>query len=149
MKFNYIFVSIALIILSLSKIAAQEDIVNWSFEIENIDDKKVLKATANIKNGWFIYSQHIEDGPIPTSFKLKQASVDAFTAVTLKEETTPIKIYSELFEAEVLKFKGEAIFTISVDDYKSGDIITGSVMYMSCDKSKCLPPRSVDFEVKI
>lgn len=148
MKFKYIIVSFVFFILSMHEAIAQENIVKWTFEVESNDGANVLKATADIKEGWFIYSQHTDDGPIPTSFELNQASGDPLTIV-FNEETTPIKNYSELFEAEVIKFKDEAIFMISLDDYKSGDNISGFVTYMSCDKSKCLPPRSVDFEVKI
>ncbi len=134
--------------LSLTQSVAQADIVKWTFEVETVDEKTVLKATADIKSGWFIYSQHTDDGPIPTSFELSQESGELNTTV-FEEQTIPIKNYSELFEAEVIKFKDEAIFTYSVEGYKSGDTISGSVIYMSCDKSKCLPPKSVDFEVKI
>jgi Tfp pilus assembly protein PilP len=148
MKLQYLLAGILLLALSLSQASAQSDIVKWTFEIENADGKNLLKATADIKNEWFMYSQHTDEGPIPTSFEMKQASGELVTVV-FQEVTTPIKKYSELFEAEVIKFQDEAIFTYSLEGYKSGDIISGSVTYMSCDKSKCLPPKSVDFEVKI
>jgi len=135
--------------ISSSPVISQSDIVDWTYEIINENDSKQLKITADIKSGWFIYSQHTDpDGPIPTAFSISiTGSDDEISQV--KEVTKPIRNYSELFEVEVLKFKNEVIFTQVLPDAKEGDVISGTVTYMSCDKSRCLPPKTVPFEVKI
>ncbi|MDA8693168.1 protein-disulfide reductase DsbD N-terminal domain-containing protein [Saprospiraceae bacterium] len=149
MNLKYLLFSLFLIGISISQSNAQKDIVDWTFEIKEVDGIKTLVATGDISEGWYIYSQHTDDeGPIPTSFEIKDAS-GKMTSVVFEEETTPIKKYSELFEVEVLKFKDKAIFTYELDDKSDIKLITGALEYMSCDKSRCLPPKLVEFEAKI
>ena len=149
MKLNYIIFSLFLVGISLSQSNAQEDVVDWSFEIEELDGKMTLVATGDISEGWYIYSQHTDpDGPIPTSFEIKDAS-GTMTTVVFEEKKSPIKKYSDLFGVEVLKFKDKTIFTYELDGDADIKQITGAVEYMSCDKSRCLPPKLVEFEAKI
>lgn len=146
MKFIQLFL---FILLTSAAAVGQSEIVDWTYKIVEENDEKLLHITADIQPGWFIYSQHTDpDGPIPTAFSISVSGSDAdLNDVT--EVTEPIKQYSELFEVEVIKFKGKVTFTQKLPDVNNGDVISGDVTYMSCDKSRCLPPKTIPFEVKI
>ena len=57
--------------------------------------------------------------------------------------------FDEMFELEVTKFKGKPVFYQIVHCTKKGTKLKGELTYMCCDNSKCLPPKTVDFEVVI
>ena len=149
MKIKCLLLSFICIGISFTQSHAQKDIVDWTFEITEVDGVRTLVATGDIADGWFIYSQKTApDGPIPTSFQIKDAS-EALVTVEFEEKTTPLKKYSELFGVEVSKFKDKAIFAYELDPKLDIKLISGVVEYMSCDKSRCLPPKLIEFEAKI
>ena len=61
-----------LLLLALPFVVSAQiyDPVTWSFTQEQISPDEIeLKFTADIEEGWYLYSQTIEDdGPVPTSF---------------------------------------------------------------------------------
>lgn len=147
MTFKYI-ITVAFLAFVLPQESAAQDVADWTFEIVEMDGEKSLKATAAIKDGWFIYSQHVgEDGPIPTSFDFNKG--EDLVTIELVEASEAIKNYSELFGMEVIKYKDEAVFTFAINESMSEGMLSGEVTYMACDKSRCLPPVSIPFEVKL
>ena len=147
MTYKYI-IAVIFLAFVLPQESSSQDVADWSFEIVEIDDEKLLKATASIKEGWFIYSQHVgEDGPIPTSFDFQKG--EDLVTIELEEASEAIKNFSELFGMEVIKYKNEAVFTFAIDESMSESKLSGEVTYMACDKSRCLPPVSIPFEVKL
>ena len=147
MIFKYI-IAVVFLVFVLPLKSSSQDVADWTFEIIEMDGEKSLKATASIKEGWFIYSQHVgEDGPIPTSFDLQKG--EELVTIELEETSEAIKNYSELFGMEVIKYKDEAVFTFAIDESMSESMLSGEVTYMACDKSRCLPPVSIPFDVKL
>ena len=127
---------------------AQNDIVDWNYEISTQEGETFLTITGAIKTGWVIYSQHTDpDGPIPTSIDIEENSAFSLEGDVI-EETEPIIQHSELFDVEVKKFKDEVVFVQKIVGYESGTLISGTVEFMCCDKSRCLPPKIISFEVK-
>ncbi len=120
--------------------------VKWSFDVTiNDDGVHTLTSTADIKDGWVIYSQHTgEGGPVPMSFSYSENST---TIGKTKEISKSIKQKSKLFETEVVKFKNKAVFTQAFNPNKGEKSISGSVRFMACDNLRCLPPTQVPFDI--
>lgn len=124
--------------------------VKWSFMSKSLgDDVFELTMTANMDDGWSIYSQHTsDDGPVPTSFEFESEN---FKSLSEMEEIGEKKEGMDpLFEVNVIKFtKGPVVFKkkLKVTDYTQP--IAGYVTYMTCDDTRCLPPTDVDFSFKV
>jgi len=115
--------------------------VNWEFNIKNKSETEVeFVATANMQTGWVIYSQNTDEGgPIPTHFTLEGKNV------MFEEKTIPDSVFDEMFDMKVLKFKNKAVFAIRlpVSDSKR---VRGTVAFMTCDGTRCLPPKEIQFD---
>ena len=92
---------------------AQLNPVSWSFSAEQIKDLEYnLVITANIADGWSVYSQFMDSnqGAIPTSFEF-------FTngAIELVGQTTESGFkkdgFDKLFNIRLVKFSKKAKFT--------------------------------------
>jgi len=142
---------ILLFVLSVvvtSSITAQiEDLVQWSAELN--EEQSAITLKAEMKGDWVIYSQHTDpEGPIPLEFEFE--AVDGVEYVGPVEEiTVPITKMSELFGVEVIKFEQSAEFSQAIKIKAKSGVIKGNVTFMTCDASRCLPPKTVPFEVKI
>ena len=83
--------------------------------MENID----LVATADIKKGWYLYSQDNDrmKDPVPTSFTFSESSTNSMIQ-DVKEEGELIKKHDDLFEMVISKYKSKVVFR---QRYKSTD----------------------------
>jgi len=120
--------------------------VTWSFSSKQVSDTEFdLILTAGIDNNWHLYSQFIgEGGPVPTSFKFKP-SPDYTLVGKVSESPKPKKIYEKVFEMEVAFFERKATFTQKVKLKVPASKIKGTLTFMVCDDSQCLPPEDLDF----
>ncbi|MBI5915024.1 MAG: hypothetical protein HY842_06575 [Bacteroidetes bacterium] len=141
----------ALAFFTASAVFAQENPVKWSYEAKKIADGPTgagqydLVFTANIQDGWYVYSQYLEsdDGPIRTSFHFDEnASVEL--PGKNKEEGHKYEGYDDLFGMNIIKFSGRPTFTQRVRTV-SPATLTGYLEFMTCDNEKCLPPAEVKF----
>ena len=85
--------------------------VKWSFDTEKIgDDEYKVKFTADVEDGWAIYSQFIEEGgPIATSFEIDEnGDLELIDSVVEPEENETK--YDEMFDMELIKLKGQVEF---------------------------------------
>jgi len=124
--------------------------VTWSFSNKQVSDTEFdLVLTANIDNGWHLYSQFIADGgPVATSFKFKP-SPDYALVGKVTESPKPKKIYEKVFEMEVAFFEKKAVFTQKVKLKVPDAKIKGTLTFMVCDDSQCLPPEDLDFSFDV
>jgi thiol:disulfide interchange protein len=124
--------------------------VTWSFSNKQVSDTEFdLVLTASIDNSWHLYSQFIADGgPVPTSFKFNP-SPDYVLVGKVAESPKPKKVYEKVFEMDVAFFEKKAVFTqkikLKVPDAK----IKGTLTFMVCDDSQCLPPEDLDFSFDV
>jgi len=120
--------------------------VTWSFSNKQLSDTEFdLILTASIDNSWHLYSQFIgEGGPVPTSFKFKP-SPDYTLVGKVSESPKPKKIFEKVFEMEVAFFEKKATFTQKVRLKVPASKIKGTLTFMVCDDSQCLPPEDIDF----
>lgn len=133
--------------ISIQLQAQTDDLVVWTAEYDNATSSVTLTAT--MKDDWVIYSQKTDpEGPIPLEIEFE--ALDGVEYIGEVEELTkPIIIMSEMFGVEVIKFKEKAVFVQEVKTSETANIIKGNVTFMTCDSKRCLPPKTVPFEVKI
>ncbi|PLX10337.1 MAG: thiol:disulfide interchange protein, partial [Marinilabiliales bacterium] len=119
--------------------------VKWDFSKEKIsDDEYELIFTATIDHKWHLYSQDIPMSPPATTFKFNESD-DYELLGKVSEESPVIEEYDPNFEMELKYFANEAIFKQKVKILGSNAKITGSLEFMCCDDTRCLPPTDVDF----
>lgn len=125
---------------------AAQNYVSWEFSYSDEDNQ--LVAQASIAEGWHLYSQTATQdfGPIPTSFTFKPTDDYTLVGETLEDE--PITEYDPNFEDELQFFKNNATFVQEVI-VESPTTIEGTVTFMVCNESICMPPRDIDFIIEV
>ncbi len=129
-----------------------ENPVSWSYEAK----KKTagiyeIVITAAIEHPWHIYSQNTgENGPIPTQISFKNNPLVTVTKGKAKEIGKLEKIFDKNFNTNVLSFSEKVQF-IQIVKVKAGikTNVSGTVYYMVCNDSKCLPPVKKSFDLKL
>jgi hypothetical protein len=126
--------------------------VSWSFSSKRISDKTFeVHITANIQSGWHLYSQSQPDDAIaiPTNvtinnnplLKLDGKLKEVGKMEKFKDKTLGISAhqYSKKVDfIQVVKLKSNAKTNIS-----------GNVEFQTCDDKKCLPPKTVNFNIAL
>ena len=123
--------------------------VQWEFSKEDLgNDEYNLFFTANIDDGWYLYSQFIEDdGPLPTSFNFFES--DKYELIGKTNEEEPVKEYDPNFDMVLSYFTKEAVFSQKVKAISPDAQVDGELMFMVCDATQCLPPEYVDFSYNL
>ena len=125
------------------------DPVQWEIALYATGDQSAtLMATAEIEEGWHVYSNDNDplDGPIPTSFTLSTEGVEAGNL----QECTPEVHYDPNFDKDVKSFEGKVRWALDVS--WSGDApesVAGLLTYMTCDDTKCIFPPDVEFNIAL
>lgn len=126
--------------------------VSWNFASKKISDNVYeVQMIASIQGGWHLYSQSQPKDAIaiPTSFqftsnplvlldgKVKEAGkVEHFTD---KDLGVSANQYSKMVVfSQKVKLKGKVKSNVS-----------GNVTYQTCDDKKCLPPKTVTFNIAL
>ncbi len=120
--------------------------VKWDFSKNKISENEyelVFKATIDHK--WHLYSQDIPMSPPATTFRFDKG--DGFELLgKVSEESSVIEEYDPNFEMVLKYYANEAIFKQKVKITSPNTKISGSLEFMCCDDTKCLPPADVDFD---
>lgn len=121
--------------------------VKWEFIAEEGGENTyLLKSTAKVQEGWFIYSQNIEEGgPVPTSFMFEEDTNYELIGKVEEISDHTYSGYDKIFEMDVTKFKKSVTFQQKVKVKDPNQEIKGSLEFMTCDDTRCLPPEFVDF----
>lgn len=145
------------IIFGTNNIVAQlESPVSWEFKVAdqpNIMGLYELTYTATIEDKWHMYSQYLpnpNEGPLPTVFAYDTSELYSIVG-KVAEETTPHSEFDDVFEVNVNYFEGKVVFKqlVKLENIKQGATVKGSVSYMVCNESTCLPPTDVAFDIEI
>lgn len=144
MKYTYLLI-LALFANSFP-IAAQDNPVTWSFFAEKTGtDEYTITYSADVKPGWYIYSQHTDaGGPIPTAFYMNDDTVELVGEAV--EEGKKKEGIDDLFGVNVIKFSGLVLFRQKIKA-KAGTSVAGYLEFMACDDEQCLPPKEEEFEI--
>ena len=142
---------IALLIVASFKITAQiYDPVSWGFSYEKKSANKFeLIFTATIELKSHIYSMDVPaGGPIPTTFRFDTIPGFALDGKPF-EVTKPDEIFDEAFGYKIKTFSKKAEFRQKITANSPSFSATGAVNFMACNNATCLPPRDVEFSIKI
>ncbi|AUP79979.1 protein-disulfide reductase DsbD domain-containing protein [Flavivirga eckloniae] len=127
------------------------DPVTWKTSVNKISDTEYeLTATATIEEGWHLYSQSVpEDGPRPTVFTFE--SSPNFLKKGNTKEGKGHEVNDPIFEMLIKYFDTKAAFKQRIKlktDNKTFEI-KGTVEFMVCNDTMCLPPKEVDLVFNI
>ena len=121
--------------------------VSWTFSHEMLSDNEFeLSFTANIDEGWYIYSQSLaDDGPVPTEFTFQETNNYKLLGDVIEEKSN--EEYDPNFDMMLKFFKDKTTFKqrVSLEDISQSVTIKGEIYYMTCDDKQCLPPEIVEF----
>lgn len=125
---------------------AQQSPVKWSYEAKKVAEGTYdLVFTANISDGWYVYSQYLEsdDGPIRTSIRYDENAAVKMDGKNV-EDGHKYEGYDDLFGMNIIKFSGQPTFTQRVKITKA-TTLAGNIEFMTCDSERCLPPVEIPF----
>lgn len=127
------------------------DPTRWNFSVKHLKgDNYVFVAECKIEPGWHLYSTRpVEgDGPIPTSFTFEKSNQYQITGKL--EESKPIVKKEPVFDnIELAFFENKAVFKQKFTVKSIGKIrFKGSVEFMLCNESQCLPPDIREFDIE-
>jgi hypothetical protein len=134
----------------LSSFSQTQNPVTWkvAFNASSAVEGEIIISAA-IEPGWHTYSQRpTTDGPIPTSFSFTPSK--QYELIGKTEESNAHEEFDKAFEAKTFIFTGKAEFKQKIKiTGKPGFIIPFKVEFMSCNDRMCLPPKTVDLNVKV
>lgn len=128
-----------------------KDPVSWTFEAKKKSaDTYEVVLSATIQGKWHIYSQKTgKGGPIPTKVSFKANPLLSMSG-EVKEIGKIEKVYDEIFQTDVLYLSNKVQYVQTVKlKGKAKTNITGTIDYMVCDDSQCLPPSKKTFDIKL
>jgi len=121
--------------------------VSWTFSHKMLSENEVeLNFTANIDEGWYIYSQSLsDDGPVPTEFTFQEAKNYKLLGNVIEEKAK--EEYDPNFDMMLKFFKNKTTFKqrVLLENITQSISIKGEIYYMTCDDKQCLPPELVEF----
>ena len=137
-----------IILLSLMVVSASAQIlepVKWSFSSRNTGiNEYELIFKASIDNRWHLYSQDIPQAPPATTFTFKKDS--SYTLLgKVKEVGNVIQEFDKNFNMELKYYADSVSFVQKVKIKGDGTTVKGTLNFMCCDDTQCLPPKDVDF----
>lgn len=121
--------------------------VQWTFTDNKVADKTYeLKMTAVVASPWHIYSQATpEGGPVPTKVTFNKNPLILLQG-SPEEKGNVIKKYEDVFNVDVIYFDRKVEFVQRVKLKGNAKTkLSGTVEYMVCNDTQCLPPTQVPF----
>lgn len=123
--------------------------VKWSYSVKKMNaTEATVYIRATIDKGWHLYSQLArEGGPTPTKFTFTTSK--SFEKVGKVIEPKPITMFEPAFMMEISYFETTAIFQQKIKLKDPNPVIAGKVEFMACNDSMCMPPTTVNFNIKV
>ncbi|WP_236969514.1 protein-disulfide reductase DsbD domain-containing protein [Membranihabitans marinus] len=143
-----VLISIGFVNITMAQIVKP---VDWSFSSVKKGDNSIdVVLTADIDPGWHIYSQFTpEGGPIPTEVTFVANRAVEITGEVREEGKMEAKM-DEMFGVEVKSYANSVDFKQSVKlKIPVTTYLMGSVEFMVCDNTRCLPPEVKTFKIKL
>ena len=95
---------------------------------------------------WHIYSvKNPPGGAEPTSIKVKEGNIIG----AIKEKGKLKSVYDKEFQVTQNYYESTVDFVQLVKVNSSAKKITGNIVYMVCNDRQCLPPKDVEFNIKL
>lgn len=126
--------------------------VKWRFSVKMVSPTEgKITITSIIDKPWHIYgTQKVPNGPVPTSFDFTGSKGIKFINEIKPSQPAEAKL-DPSFNQKLYMWSGKISF---VRNFKlTGDVkdavIKGSVKFMCCDDTNCMPPKTQSFNIKI
>ena len=150
MKNIFSLVSVLFVAMSLQA-QLTKDPVQWTYAATKKADKVyTVTVTATLAAPWHIYSQNTpKGGPVATKFSFKANPLFSLDGAVNEDGKLEV-IHDENFGVDVKYFSNKVVFVQTVKlkaNVKTN--ISGTVEYMVCNDSKCLPPKKLPFDIKL
>ena len=146
-----IFLLLSLFFIAASAFSQIADPVKWTYTATKKADKVYeITYTATVDKPWHIYSQTTpKGGPVPTKFVYKTNPLLVISGIP-KEAGALVKKHEEVFGVDVKYFDNKVVFTHTIN-LKSAvkTNVSGTIEYMVCNDSQCLPPKKVSFDLQL
>lgn len=145
---NLFFLTIGLL-FSLTASSQILNPVKWSYVAKKTSKTEAtLYLKATIDQGWHIYAQNLSDGgPVKTSFTFTPSR--AYKPIGRTIEPKAIVKFEKAFNMNVSYFEKSVIFQQKLKLAAANAIVKGTLEYMACDDTKCLPPETVSFSIPV
>ena len=146
------FISAAFLLFFTNLLFAQiQNPVDWTATSKKINDKTFeIHLTANIKQGWHIYSQTTpEGGPVPTNISFTKNPL--LTLEGSAKEVGKLEKHNEpLFGVDVKQFSNKVDF-VQVIKLKAPvkTSVDVAVEFMVCNDKQCLPPSTKKMSIAL
>lgn len=137
---------------TISAFAQKESPVKWTFESHKKSYKEYqVVMTATFAKPWHLYSQFTpEGGPLPTKINF---AINPLLIVdgTPKENGGLQTKHDASFGVDVKYFsdKVEFVQTVKMRAAVVKTDVQGTIEYMVCNDTKCLPPAKQSFDIKL
>ena len=123
--------------------------VRWSFSIKkNSPTLYEVHVTADINNGWHIYSQTTPDGgPVATNVVFSNNPLMTMKG-NAKERGKLETMNEPLFGVDVKQYEHKVDFVQTIQlkaPVKTN--VSGTIEFMACNNTQCLPPTKQAFSV--
>ncbi len=127
------------------------DPVSWDTSVEKLNESEFnLVIKASIEDGWHLYAQEVpEGGPIPTSISFVEQEGN-FLLLGTPAEGEGHEEYDRVFQMDIKYFERQAVFKQKVRLLTDEQVnILGSLEFMVCDDTNCLPPDVIDLSFEL
>ena len=150
-KFLVVFLILSFQFTAFNSLSAQiMDPVKWSFQVKDLNaTESELVFTANLDEGWHLYSQHTDpNGPIGISFEFDKSG--DYELVGGVREPKSHESYDEDFKCTVRSFSGKVVFRQKVKRLSEKNFtVKGLFAYQLCNDGSCIAPDERDFSFKV
>ena len=130
-------------VFSLNSFSQILEPVKWNSTVDKISATEYdLIFTADIDEGWYIYSQFKieEEGFAPQTFFVFEDEGKAYSLIGKTSEPIVEAIYDKIFQENVVKFKTQAVFKQRISLLNEDlNLVEVFVEYQTCDDKKCIP----------
>lgn len=141
--------AVCLSLFSFLSMLSQEKPITWIASYTAISATEgEINIKASIAKGWHTYSQQANNAvPFPTLFSYKESKHYQLAGKT--EESNAHEELDEALGAKLLVFTNKAEFKQKVKLLSKGiQTIAFKVEYIVCDNKMCLPPTTIELNVK-
>jgi DsbC/DsbD-like thiol-disulfide interchange protein len=123
--------------------------VKWGYVAKKTSaTEATVYLKASIEDGWHIYSQYVASGgPVKTSFAFDPAKTYKLVGKTI--EPKAIVNFEPNFSMNVGYFEKSVIFQQKIKLTGKTAIVKGSLEFMVCDDTQCLPPETINFSIPV
>jgi thiol:disulfide interchange protein DsbD len=126
--------------------------VSWSFSSRKISDKIFeVHLTANIQSGWHLYSQDQPEDAValPTNVKINNNPLLKLDG-KVKEVGNMEKYKDKILGISAHQYSEKVDFVQVIKINSSARTnVSGSVEFQTCDDKKCLPPKTINFNIAL